>query len=282
VGQTTATRRRHDRAPLRGPVAAPARVATIVATVVLLVVLSTLTARGPEAATVAVAGVTLTRPAGTAGPDGAGARRPWPAPEPGETATTTTTTTGAPAPEPEPTPEAPPETAPASPPPAPPTTEAPPPPPPPAPRPASLADQVLAQLPDGLAGVVPGWTVVWEGSRPGYLAAAYPGPHTIVIYVRPGRPAATIAYDVAHEYGHAMDFDRLGDGTRAAWSQRRGFGGRAWYGCDMCNDFATPAGDWAESVAVCLTGNRGTFRSQLAGLPTDADCQWIQATVGRW
>jgi hypothetical protein len=229
---------------------------------------------GPPAATVAVAGVTLTRPPGTTAPADTGAVR-WPAPDPGPT---TTTTTAAPAPEP--APEAAPEPAP---PPVPPTTEAPPPPPPPPPpAPVSLADQVLAQLPGGLAGVVPGWTVVWEGSRPGYLAAAYPGPHTIVIYVRPGRPAATIAYDVAHEYGHAMDFDRLGDGTRAAWSQRRGFGGRAWYGCDMCNDFATPAGDWAESVAVCLTGNRGTFRSQLAGLPTAGDCEWIQATVGRW
>jgi hypothetical protein len=197
-------------------------------------------------------------------------------PAPGSTTSSTeaaTTTTGAP-----------PETAPPA---TPETTEAPEPPttvqhlPPTTAAAVAFADQVRALLPGGIDGRLPGWTVSWEGSRTGYLAATYPASRSIVVYVRPGRSVALTAYDLAHEYGHALDVTYLNDGTRRQWMQRRGFDA-AWFGCDMCNDFSTPSGDWAESVAVCLTGNRGTFRSRLGGLPGAADCGWIAATVGPW
>jgi hypothetical protein len=168
-----------------------------------------------------------------------------------------------------------------SPPPPPPDIPAPPPPPPP-PPPASFADQVRAYLPAGIEALTSGWTLEWHEAREGYLAATYPPPRVIAVYVRPGRSAALTAYDLAHEYGHALDISYLDDNTHRQWGERRGYGAPAWFGCDMCNDFATPAGDWAESVAVCLTGNRGTFRSRLAGLPTGDDCAWIRSVVGSW
>jgi hypothetical protein len=141
---------------------------------------------------------------------------------------------------------------------------------------------VWDHIPGGVLGLLPGWRIEWNGNRPGYLAATYPEPHLIAIYARPGRSPALTAYDLAHEFGHALDFTYLDDGEHRQWSQRRGYAGAAWFGCDMCTDFATPAGDWAESVAVCLTGNRSTFRSRMAGLPTGDDCAWIQAHTGRW
>jgi hypothetical protein len=196
---------------------------------------------------------------------------------------TTTTTEAPPETAPEPAPET--TTAPAPPPPRATVPYIPPPPaPPPAPRaPApSFADQVWSFLPGGIADRLSGWTVQWQPSRSGYLAVTWPATHTIDVYVRPGRSAALTAYDLAHEYGHALDVSYLNAGTRGQWGQRRGIDTSSWFGCDMCNDFAAPSGDWAESVAVCLTGNRGTFRSKLAGLPSGADCDWIFATVGPW
>jgi hypothetical protein len=200
----------------------------------------------------------------------------------GTTVPPETTTTGEPpaTDPPETTPEPEPAEAPAQP--APRETQAPPP-PTDAPRPApSFADQARGLLPAGIDRRLPGWTVQWQGSRTGYLAATYPASHSIVVYVRPGRSAALTAYDLAHEYGHALDVTYLNDGLRGQWGRRRGYDASRWFGCDMCDDFATPSGDWAESVAVCLTGNRGTFRSRLAGVPGPADCAWIASVVGGW
>jgi hypothetical protein len=146
----------------------------------------------------------------------------------------------------------------------------------------SFEQQVRALLPNGIDALLPGWTVEWHGNRPGYLAATYPPSRVIAVYERPGRAASLTAYDLAHEYGHALDVTHLSPATRAEWARRRGYDMGTWFGCDMCADFATPAGDWAESVAVCMTGNRSTFRSQLAGQPTGEDCAWINATVGYW
>jgi hypothetical protein len=144
----------------------------------------------------------------------------------------------------------------------------------------SVPDQVRAVLPSGLEARLPGWTVVWAGNRPGYLAVTDPATHTITMYQRPGDSVGWLAFNLAHEYGHALDLTYLTPTTRAQWGQRRGFATTTWFPCPMCSDFATPAGDWAESVAVCFTGNPHPFQSRLAGPPTGDDCAWIAATVG--
>jgi hypothetical protein len=124
--------------------------------------------------------------------------------------------------------------------------------------------------------------VVWAGPRAGYLGVADGPSRTITIYVRPGATATGLAYDLAHEFGHVLDFDRLSNGGRQQWAARRGLNAAQWYGCNMCTDYSTPAGDWAESVAVCLTGNTGRFRSALGGSPSAADCGFISDAVGGW
>jgi hypothetical protein len=41
----------------------------------------------------------------------------------------------------------------------------------------------------------------------------------------------------------------------------------AWFGCDRCSDYNTPAGDFAETFALVLCGPK-YFRGRIAGKPT--------------
>ena len=40
----------------------------------------------------------------------------------------------------------------------------------------------------------------------------------------------------------------------------------AWFGCDRCSDYNTPAGDFAETFARLLCGPK-YYRSRIAALP---------------
>ena len=122
--------------------------------------------------------------------------------------------------------------------------------------------------------VLPGWQVRFEPGRAGLRGLTSFDARTVTVYVRGDLTAAQQAFDLGHELGHAVDADRLTDPERAAWRQARGISAEtpwswAWDG-SAAGDYAMPAGDWAESFAVAVTGTTGEFQSRLAGPPSAA------------
>lgn len=98
-----------------------------------------------------------------------------------------------------------------------------------------------------------------------------PAQQRIEVYVRPGDSVALVAFDIAHEIGHAVDFTHGTTERRALYRTLRGIDATApWYGCSGCSDLATPAGDYAEVFAYWQTGSGGPFASKLAGIPSPA------------
>jgi hypothetical protein len=130
------------------------------------------------------------------------------------------------------------------------------------PRPESALD--LIQIPWRELG----YEIVFMPPRTGFRAMTLSAKHRIEIYVRSQDEVELLAYDIAHELGHAIDLTYNTAETRKAWMQLRGIDTEtAWFGCDRCSDYNTPAGDFAEAFALLLRGPK-YFRSRIAALPT--------------
>ena len=120
------------------------------------------------------------------------------------------------------------------------------------------------------------YEIVFRPPQTGIRAMIFPPQHRIEIYVRPGDDYRLLAYDIAHELGHAIDLTFNTDATRKIWMKERGIeAGTAWFGCSGCSDYATPAGDFAESFATLLLGS-GHFAGRLAPTPTLAQIPDLQ------
>lgn len=88
---------------------------------------------------------------------------------------------------------------------------------------------------------------------------------------------ALLLHVLAHELGHVLDAGRMTDALREQWKAARGIpAGTPWYGCDGCRDFATPAGDFAETYAQWQRG-ASTNRSELAPAPSATQLQELAA-----
>jgi hypothetical protein len=112
------------------------------------------------------------------------------------------------------------------------------------------------------------YQIVFMPPRQGVRAMILPGEHRIEIYARPLDDARRIAYDIAHELGHAIDMTFNTAETRRKWMGVRGIDpATPWFGCDRCTDFNTPAGDFAETFALLLLGP-GQFSGRIAPPPT--------------
>ena len=89
----------------------------------------------------------------------------------------------------------------------------------------------------------------------------------ITVYVRPGQSELSLRVSLAHELGHALDFEHGTTQRRDAYRRLRGLPSSSpWFPCDRCDDLASPAGDFAEVFALWLVGP-GDFRSRLKGPP---------------
>src|SRR5205823_4412433 len=111
--------------------------------------------------------------------------------------------------------------------------------------------------------------IAFLGPQPGMLGRTGPAQHRIEIFVRPDESVAVLAHVVAHEIGHAVDKTFSDDRRHAMWLQIKGIDARnGWFTCSMCDDFATPAGDFAETFAFWQL--RDFDRSQLAPAPSTA------------
>lgn len=111
------------------------------------------------------------------------------------------------------------------------------------------------------------YTVEFLYGKPGYLAITNTGTKHIKLFVRPCQFVDELANTLAHEFGHAVDDRYNTEADRAQIQLFRGYStSRAWFGCNGCTDFATPAGDFAEVFAF-MHGPPGRFKSKLNGPP---------------
>ena len=86
---------------------------------------------------------------------------------------------------------------------------------------------------------------------------------------------------VAHELGHAHDALTMSEQDRAAYKAARGIpASTPWFGCSYCSDFATPAGDFAETYAQWQRGAT-TSRTQIARPATAAELASLAARFFR-
>ena len=112
-----------------------------------------------------------------------------------------------------------------------------------------------------------GFSIVFMGSRLGYRAMTLTARRRIEVYARPGDGLMQQAYDLSHELGHAFDLKNNNEERRRKWRELRGIDSSIpWFGCDACPDYATPAGDFAETFAFLLLGP-GNFHSVMAPAP---------------
>ncbi|MEO7836636.1 MAG: hypothetical protein ABIS21_03215 [Acidimicrobiales bacterium] len=105
------------------------------------------------------------------------------------------------------------------------------------------------------------YAVEFTGPRRGVLGLTYIGRGLIRIYVRPCQSIESVATVFAHEVGHAVDDRHMTPAERGEYLAVRGISG-AWFGCNGCTDYATPAGDFAEVFALGH-GPAGPFRSLM-------------------
>jgi hypothetical protein len=112
------------------------------------------------------------------------------------------------------------------------------------------------------------YDIVFLPPRRGFRAMTLSKENRIEIYARPGDDSHHVAYDIAHELGHAIDLTTNTRETRQKWLEVRGIDASTpWFGCDSCSDYNTPAGDFAETFALLLFGAEH-FRGRIAPPPT--------------
>lgn len=113
-----------------------------------------------------------------------------------------------------------------------------------------------------------GYSVEFREYQGGQLGSANSRTKRIVIYVKRSQSEQSLRATIAHELGHALDFEHATVARRDDYRVIRRIDRRAqWYPCDRCSDYASHAGDWAEVFAYWLAGP-GDFRSRVAGPPT--------------
>ena len=128
---------------------------------------------------------------------------------------------------------------------------------------------------------LPGWTVVFLPGRVGYRGRTLPESKRIEIYVRQDDTARMVAYDLGHELGHAVDVTYSTPELRSSYRSIRGIPADArWFGCADCSDFATPAGDFAETFGFMVTDPGFNWRSVLGRPPTNEQIATVTALYG--
>ena len=127
-------------------------------------------------------------------------------------------------------------------------------------------DSLLHPVPSGV-------TIAFLPGRGALKGLTYYDRHHVDVFV--GSCASESDYllrhVVAHEMGHAWDSLHMTPALRAEYmAARRIPAGTPWFGCNGCQDFATPAGDFAETYAQWQRGT-STSRTQIARPATRAE-----------
>lgn len=117
---------------------------------------------------------------------------------------------------------------------------------------------------------LPGWEVRFLASEEGAYGYTLTRENRIDIYVRQDQSHDLLAHVVAHEIGHAVDVTLNNGDDRSRWQDLRGIQSAPWWPDNRAADFATGAGDFAESFAAWQIGP-DSFRSELASPPNKAE-----------
>jgi hypothetical protein len=140
-----------------------------------------------------------------------------------------------------------------------------------APTPEQVGAEAVRLVRYDLSGL-PGWQIVFLPGRPGFQGRTFPDRRRIEVYVSPRDSAQAVSYNLAHEIGHAVDFTYSTRASRLAYRTiRRIPAATLWYGCGDCADFATPAGDFAETFGLIVTDPAYDWRSRMGPRPTPAE-----------
>jgi hypothetical protein len=121
------------------------------------------------------------------------------------------------------------------------------------------------------------YEIVFLAPRAGYRAMTIPGKRRIEVYARPHDDIRLVAFDIAHELGHAIDLVHNTKEIRKKWMLARGLDpATEWFGCSRCSDYNTPAGDFAETFAMLLLGPQD-FRGRIAPRPATDELEQLKA-----
>lgn len=113
-----------------------------------------------------------------------------------------------------------------------------------------------------------GYSVTFLPAKRGIQGRTLRIPQRIEIFVREHQNDRSIAFVIAHELGHAIDFEFGTPERRRRWVEARRIDpGLSWFGCETCEDRSTPAGDFAESFAAWRVGPEPDFDSGLGPPP---------------
>ncbi len=132
--------------------------------------------------------------------------------------------------------------------------------------PTAVAEAALAQITYPWQARLPEWQLEFHEGRNGVLGYTWSTEQRIEIFVRDGQSVQFLSHVIAHELGHAVDIELNSPDDRREWQASRGISGLSWWAESGMSDFATGAGDWAESFAAWQVGDQH-FRSQLGGVP---------------
>ncbi|MCP5035703.1 MAG: hypothetical protein GY939_28220 [Actinomycetia bacterium] len=145
------------------------------------------------------------------------------------------------------------------------------------PRAAARGAEALARISYPWREHLPGWEIRFFDARDGAYGYTMTQENRIDIHVRDDQSDHLLTHVVAHEIGHAVDVALNSSDDRDRWKAARGIEDAPWWPDNRAADFATGAGDFAESFASWQVGPEA-FRSQLGGAPT-ADQQALLADL---
>jgi hypothetical protein len=137
--------------------------------------------------------------------------------------------------------------------------------------------RALATLKD--TGQRSGVTVAIKSAKPGYLGLTYPSRHHVDVFVRScsAESFTLLRHVMSHEMGHAFDAAHMTPAMREAYKAMRGIpASTPWFGCSYCTDFATPAGDFAETYSQWQRGSSDS-RTKIAPMPNPTQLAAIAA-----
>lgn len=115
---------------------------------------------------------------------------------------------------------------------------------------------------------LPGWELRFVDGRRGYRGLTHSTQRVIEVFVRDDDTPVVLAHVTAHEIAHAIDVTYFGPEQRGTWAAVRGLRpGAPWFVQSGGSDFASGAGDFAESFAWWQTTGSQWF-GQLGPPPT--------------